>query len=136
MSLKIVDSSLCSIKSATTGESGCNQFFFTQHMSLQKLADNEKIRFNKKLVRCSYYNSFTDCNINKIKNIKYICTSECSNSKKDYTIVLHGSNDSTIERSNNIFPIHLDPLKYSDTPRMLLEPWRLYRTITNWFRLM
>jgi len=100
----------------------CNQFFSTQHMSLLKLVDKEKIRFNKKLVWCSYNNSFTDRNINKIKNIKYICEGGRSNSQMDRTIVLHGSNTPTIERSNNIFSVYLDPLKYADTPGMLLEP--------------
>jgi len=60
--------------------------------------------------------------VQRVKNINYVCSYGCSNIQKDSTVVLLGSNDSITECSNNIYSVDLDPLKYVDTPGMLLEP--------------
>jgi len=102
----------------------CNQFFYTQQLSLSKLREKEKIRYNKKLVWNSHKGlSFVhNASFNKIKNINYICSYDCSKTQQDLAVFRRGSNNSTPACSNNNFSIDLDPQKYDDTPRMLLEP--------------
>jgi len=100
----------------------CNQFFHSQHMSLRKLVYKEKIRFNQKIIWCSYNNSSINRNIYKTNKINYTYISEYSHSQKDCKFVLHDSNDSIIDQSNNTFLVQLDPVKYTNITKKLLEP--------------